>query len=406
MSSFVRARHLCAALTFAFAVPAGAEPLSLDLPTAVARARERAPAAIAALARISDARAQRAGAAVRFTQNPELELGGGPRFGDPRTLALRAQITQPLEPTRRGARVRAADAGVDHAKASSEAALRELAYEVACVFYEARFADLGVVLAQHDVDVATRAADAAERRRKAGDITDLDVNLAKIALGRARSSLAAARSDRADALGRLGVLVGAQAGDTITVVGDLRPAPLSIDALRGALATRADVRTFDAEARLARAEASLAAANGRPDVGVWFGYERDEDDSIVLGGIALTLPFWNRAQGDKAAARAKLRRAELERAATMNAASRQLLDAYEAYQRARDAVEVFDRDVVPALADSEQLLERSIDTGQIAINDYLVARQEILNGRREYLQRQLQLAKAAATVRFVAGVAP
>ena len=139
---------------------------------------------------------------------------------------------------------------------------------------------------------------------------------------------------------------------------------------------------------------------------MWFGYERDEDDSIVLGGIALTLPFWNRAQGDKAAARAKLRRAELERAATMNAASRQLLDAYEAYQRARDAVDVFDRDVVPALADSEQLLERSIDTGQIAINDYLVARQEILNGRREYLQRQLQLAKAAATVRFVAGVAP
>ena len=58
------------------------------------------------------------------------------------------------------------------------------------------------------------------------------------------------------------------------------------------------------------------------------------------------------------------------------------------------------------LADSEKLLERSVDTGQIAINDYLVARQEILNGRREHLERQLQLAKAAATARFVAGVAP
>ena len=58
------------------------------------------------------------------------------------------------------------------------------------------------------------------------------------------------------------------------------------------------------------------------------------------------------------------------------------------------------------LADSEQLLERSIASGQIAINAYLVARQEILAGRREHLERQLLLAKAAAAARFAAGVAP
>ncbi len=45
-------------------------------------------------------------------------------------------------------------------------------------------------------------------------------------------------------------------------------------------------------------------------------------------------------------------------------------------------------------------------TGQITISVYLVARQEILNGRREHLDRQLALAKAAAVARFVAGVSP
>ena len=45
--------------------------------------------------------------------------------------------------------------------------------------------------------------------------------------------------------------------------------------------------------------------------------------------------------------------------------------------------------MLPALADSEKLLERSIETGQLAVNDYLVARQEILSGRREHLERQL-----------------
>ncbi len=406
MSCHVRARLACAALMLLFANPAHAGPLKIDLPAAIARARERAPESVAALARIGQARARRTGASVLFTQNPEVQIGAGPRFGNERTLNVQAQLTQQLEPTRRGARIRVADAEVAHAQALTEAELRVMSYEVANVFFEARYADLAVEVAQRNQDVATRAAEAAGRRRKAGDITDLDVNLAKIALGRARSALAAAQSERADAVGRLGALIGALPDDTITLAGDLKPAALTLDSLRAGVATRADVRAVDAESRVAKAEGSLARANGRPDLGVWFGYQLDEGDAIVLGGLSLTLPFWNRAQGDKAAARAKLRQSELERAAVVTSASRQIVDAFEAYTRAREAVDVFERDVLPTLTDSEKLLERSIETGQIAVNDYLVARGEILSGRREHLERQLQLAKAAAAARFVAGVAP
>jgi cobalt-zinc-cadmium efflux system outer membrane protein len=405
MSSHVPARLFCAALLL-FAHSAHAGPLTIDLPTALALARQRAPQAVAALARIGEVRAQRTGAGVLFTRNAELQIGAGPRSGDPRTLAIQGQLAQELEPTRRGARIRVADAGVDHAQAASDAELRELDFEVTNVFFEARFSDLAVELAQRNEDVATRAAEAAERRRKAGDITDLEVNLAKIARGRARSALAAARAERADAIGRLGALVGAHPDDTITIAGDLRPAPLALDALGAAVPARADVRAIEAEARVARAEGRLAEANGRPDVGLWLGYERDETDTIFFGGLTMTLPLWNRAQGDKAAARARLRRTELARAAVMAAASRQLVDAFEAYTRVREAVEIFERDVLPVLADSEKLLERSIETGQIAVNDYLIARQEILSGRREHLERQLQLARAATVASFVAGVAP
>ena len=73
---------------------------------------------------------------------------------------------------------------------------------------------------------------------------------------------------------------------------------------------------------------------------------------------------------------------------------------------ARQAVDTFARDVAPLLDDSERLLERRIDAGQLTVSDYLVARQELLAARREYLERQLALARVAATVRFVAGVAP
>jgi len=357
---------------------------------------------VVARARIGEAEAHRVGAGVRFTQNTELQIGGGRRFGDPRSLAIQGQLTQPLELTRREPRVRAADAEIDHAKATSEVELRALSFEVTNLFYEARFADLDVELAQRNLDVATRTADAADRRRKAGDITDLDVNLAKIALGRARSTVSAAQAERARAIGKLAALIGARPDDAIRLTGELRPPVITVEALRAG--PRAELRALEADARAARAEHALAIANGRPDLGLWAGYQLDEGDAILLGGVTITLPLWSRARGAKAVARAKERRAELERAAVMIVASRQVVDAFEAYTRAREAVEVFDRDVVPTLADSEKLLERSIETGQIAINAYLVARQQVLDGRREHLERQLQLAKAAATARFVAGV--
>lgn len=408
--SFTAIMLLCAS--------ASADTLTIDLPTAVSLARQRAPEAVAALGRIAEAGALRSGASVPFTQRPEVQLGLGPRFGDERTLNVQAQISQSLELGRRSARVAVAEAELAHARALNDAELRKLSFEVSTIYCEARHADLVVELATRTQEVATRAAEVAERRRKAGEVTDLDVHLAVIALGRARSAVAAAQAERATAIGRLGALIGAKPDDAIVLAGDL-VSPLESTSLdrEGNAATgdvgvpaaiasprgRADVRALDADAAVAKAEGMLARANGRPDLGVWLGYQLDEGDAIALVGISFTLPLWNPARGDRAVAHAKWKRLESERAATVTAASRQLVDAYEAYTKARESVAVFERDIVGRLADSETLLARSLETGQLAVSDYLVARQQILEGRREHLDRQLALAKAAAAVRFAGG---
>lgn len=406
MPSRVYSRLSSAAILLALTYPGYAEPLTIDLPSAVARARERAPDAIVALARIGEARAQRIGAGVRFSQNPEIQVGAGARFGDVITPAIRGIATQALEPGRRSARIAVADAEVEHAKLLTDLDLRKLSFQVANVFYEARFAELTVELERRNLAVVTRAMQTVERRRKAGELTDLNVNLAKVALGRARSELATAEAARIVAIGELATLIGARPDDVITLAGDLQPAPLTLEGLRASVPGRLDVRATDAEKRVARAEEQLAKANGRPDFGFLIAYELDTHESIFLGGVLLTLPFWNRAQGDKAAARAKRNAAEREHAALVGAASREVVDAYDAYTHARDAVDVFEAEVLPPLADSEVLLERAVDAGQLPVNDYILAHIEILVARHEHLERQLQLAKAAAAARFAAGMNP
>ncbi|HEY0992461.1 MAG TPA: TolC family protein, partial [Kofleriaceae bacterium] len=222
MSPVPIARLAVAALLFP-SVPALGGPIELDLPAALVRAHQLAPAALAARGEIAVTEGARTTAELAFTENPVVEVGAGPRLTGARPIDAEVRIEQDLELGRRGARRRLADAGVSHARAATGAALRALDLEVASAFYEAMFAERSAELAERSADLAQRAAEVADRRRKAGEITDLDANLARSALGRARAASRAARAERTTLLGRLGVLVGAGPEDILVLRGDLRP---------------------------------------------------------------------------------------------------------------------------------------------------------------------------------------
>lgn len=395
--------RLTVAALLLHSISASADTIELDLPAALARAHRVAPDAIAARGRIAQAEAAVVGASVPFVSNPEIEGDLGPRFKTGHPIDADAILTQNLEPWRRGARRQLAASERAHAQAEGDVTLRDLDLEVSLAFYDAIFANQAADQAKRAEDFAKAAADAAQRRRQAGEITDLDLNLARVALGRAHSATQITLAQRSTLVGKLAVLVGAAPSDTLVLHGTLAPPPLpaSVDA-----ANRADVRALARDRDVAAAEQAQAVANGRPEVGIIVGYRRDDPDSIVLGGLRITLPIWNHAQGAKAAARAHERTATEARDVTLHIAERQIADAMAAYTATKQAVDAFERDVLPLLDDSEQLLQKSIDAGQLAISDYLVAREEILDGRREHLERQLALVKAALAVLYVTGSQP
>jgi cobalt-zinc-cadmium efflux system outer membrane protein len=388
-------------------LPAAAENVELDLRSAIERAHRFAPEATAAHGHVAEAEAGVLGAEILFTTNPEVEAGAGPRWTPGRPTDAEVRVEQNLEPWRREPRQQLAGAELRRARAEVDRTTRELDLEISLAFYEALFADRAAELARHAQDLAQRAVVVADRRRQAGDITDLEANLARAASGRAASAALAAASERSLVIGRLAARIGVAPGDTISLRGDFAPAVVPDPAvLRGSLAARADVRVLDREREVAGAQHAQAIASGRPEISLWAAYQREDTADIVLGGLRMSFPVWNRAQGEQAAATAREHSAAQVRDATLRAADRQLADVVAAYTSAKQATDAFERDVVPLLDDSERLLQRRIDAGQIAISDYLVARQELLGARREYLERLVAMARAAATVRFVAGVTP
>jgi outer membrane protein, heavy metal efflux system len=388
------ARLTLAALVL-HSTPALAGEVVLDLEAALARASE-SPAAIAARGRAAAADGLRRGAGA--LSNPDVEVEAGPRFAGDTTVDVAVRVGQGLD-LGRGARADAAAADASLARAEADATLAETRRAVADAFYGALHAERVVALERHGEELARAAASAAERRRRAGDITDLDVGLGRAALGRARAAVLAADGERIAALGELAVLLGLGADDRIVLRGELT-APAGG---RGDVAARPDVRAAAAEEASARAELRVARRQGRPDLGLWLGYQREEDATIALAGLRVTLPVWQRGQGATAAARARLTSAATLAQSSRRTASRQAADAAAAAASAVAAVAAFEAEVLPALDESERLLARTADTGVIAVTDYLVVRRELLDGRREYLDRQLAAARAEVAARFAAG---
>ena len=62
--------------------------------------------------------------------------------------------------------------------------------------------------------------------------------------------------------------------------------------------------------------------------------------------------------------------------------------------------------MLPALDDSEALVTRGVDAGTLTIADYLVARQELLDGRRAYLEHLRDRAQARVAALLAAEVTP
>jgi cobalt-zinc-cadmium efflux system outer membrane protein len=397
---------LCAALFVVGASPATSATDALTLEGALAIARERAPRLLSAAARIDESRGRLAGASPLLQENPVLDTGAGRRFSDQGdTLEASAGIRQNFElGGQRRARIAGAEAGVERATAARENALRRLLREIARAFCRGLYATERLGVAATSEEIAAEVARIADNRHRAEDVPILDVNVSRAALARARAEREAVEAERASIFGELRILLGMEASEPLELAGDLRDRrQLDRKGLLTRAARRADLRALEAKLAEAEAELRLARAEAWPDLGLGARYERDERDDIVVGELSLTLPVFDRAQGARAEASARVRRLRVELDAARRAADVELQTALTVHARRANAVEELEANALPLLDENESLARRSYEAGQMPLAELLLVRRETLDTRREYLERLLETAVAAIDVEASAG---
>jgi cobalt-zinc-cadmium efflux system outer membrane protein len=397
---------LCAVLWMVAVPQTSAAADALTVERALAMARERGPRILSASARTEEARGRLAGASILLRENPVLEGGAGRRYSDQGdTLAATAGVRQDFElGGQRRARIAGAEAGVERASSARDDSLRRLLREVARTFYTGLHADERLRVAASSEEIAAEVARIAERRHRAEDVPILDVNVSRAALARARAEREAAEASLASVLGDLRILLGMESAEALELAGDLRDRrPFDPAALLASAAERADLRALEARLSEAEAELRLARAETWPDLGVGAFYERDERDDVVLGELSLALPVFDRAQGARAEASARVRRLRIELEAARRAAAVEVQTALAVYARRVKAVEELEASALPLLDENESLARRSYDAGEMPLAELLLVRRETLDTRREYLERLLEAAVAAVDALASAG---
>ncbi len=378
----------------------------LTLEETVARAREQAGSVAVARARVAETEAGLIDVSARFRDNPVIEGAAGPRFSSPRTTDMDFGLTQQFETGgQRRARIAGSQAAIDRQRAEVDVARRDAVFDAASAFLDGLAASERLRIAEESDSVSRELLNATERRYALGDIAAIDLNLARIEAARTAASLRGARAELAAAIARLRTVLRLPAREPVELRGTLDiPSPAPLDSLRAALDDRPEFAVLRAEAREADAQIQLGRALGRPDLGVRIGYEREDADNIVLGGLTITLPAFQKGQGTLAGGTARAARARLELEIQRQVAAAELEAAYADYQQRATLAAGFAAEAVPSLDDNIGLARRSYEAGELNLMDLLLLRRDALDTRTAIIDRRLDAARSRLLVDSIAGV--
>ncbi len=325
-----------------------------------------------------DAAVARERGAGRALYNPELDA----EYEDGEVRTRSVGINQTIDLSgKRGARERAASFEVQSATESLGLVRQGVLAEL--------FSALGMVdvaaeqlrIADERKALIERLRMLADERRQAGDLSQIELELARLAYAEAallRSQAAAQQVTAQQALARV-------AGGDLPAYPPLPIAYASVSlnepAVDAFLTNLPSVRAAQARVAAAKAVVDLRRRERRPDptVGLYAG--REGDDDLIGIRFSIPLPVRNSFRAEVDAASADLEALDQSVANDYRQLRAELIAAHQRYELARTAWDEWQRMGAGSLTSQTEMLERLWRAGELNTTDYLVQLQQTLDTR-------------------------
>lgn len=290
-------------------------------------------------------------------------------------------------------RVAAASADLEAARHRAAGRVLEAAYEARASFYAAQAAEQQLGVALRALEALAASRDAAQMLYEAGNLPELDLATQIAAYEEARATTATMELERAAARERLTRILGAH-GRAIDyeIAGELEApseeaaVPATLE--RDALATNLELAEMRSRLSAIAHRIGLTRTEGwLPDVTVDAHAEQDGNTWEIGGGASISLPLFDRREGETAAHEARfdaLMERYLGAAVGVRSAAREARNRVVSTQlRAAQYANV----IVPAR-------QRVLEQTQLQYNAMQVGIFELITARRMLLQVELDAAGA------------
>jgi outer membrane protein, heavy metal efflux system len=377
----------------------------LSLEQAIRRAFDREPSLRAARTSLDAARDARVQAGLRKNPSLTVDLRGEPAGTDNQTMI---SVEWPLDLFRRDGREAVADREMTAVQLSIADRERVLASDVRARFGDVLAASRDLALLEELIDVVRRQHDLLRSRVDEGASPPLERDLLDVEQRRLEADrlLQLGRTERA--MFELKRMIGASPSDIVRVretLEDMVNRESTGTVTADVAEPRSDVR--EAEARIAVADAKIdrAQREGRFDVSLFGGYTRMDAGfpqfgvsslgtpervhgvfHYVSGGATVTLPFFNRNQGEVAAAQAERTGAIASHEAARLSAETEVATARAFDQRAREAVQRYGATAHTLARQNLSVIAQSYELGRTTIFEVIAEQKRYIELERAYTE--------------------
>lgn len=282
---------------------------------------------------------------------------------------------------KRDARQRVASSQTQSAEESLALVRQEVLAEIFSALGMAAVSAEQLKIADERKALIERLRTLANERRRAGDVSQIELELARLAYAEAallRSQAAAQQVTAEQALARV---AGADLAPYPPLPMSYTSVSLNESSVSAILTDLPSVRAAQARVAAARAAVDLRRRERRPDPTIGLFAGREGDDDLIGIRFSIPLPVRNSFRAEVDAASADLVALDQSVANDYRQLRAALVAAQQRYELARTAWEEWQRMGAGSLRSQTDMLERLWRAGELNTTDYLVQLQQTLDTR-------------------------
>jgi len=285
---------------------------------------------------------------------------------------------------------------------------RQLRFDVERSFVQILGLQQRSALEEEAIKTLEQTAGAVRSRVAAGEDTRLDGNVAAVEVGRARNQLAGLAVQLVEARTQLALLLQLPPGELPRAQGTLeRAAVYTLAELLESASRRPQLAAMDQRERAARSRLSLERAAVSPDVTVGIGIARegpgDARERVTGLNVSVPLPLFRRNSAAIARANADLTQIQIERLAGEREARASVGGLWIKLEGLRARVAQVRASIVVALDENQRLSTRAYREGELGLLELLVVTRQVVEGRRDLLDAEIEVALARIALEQAAG---